>query len=205
MSEKLKLALEQLFGIASLFIGIVLITKAYNLGAIVISLIIGLSIGTIVEIDNHLNSIIFRINKKLLLKDNSVELDQFSTLIVLFSFSSSGILGAMTEAVSNDSSILLYKAILDLFTAIVFSSKLGLRVSLIAIPQIVVQMLSFSFGKLLFSLLQGEVYGDFSATGGVIQLMVGMNILKICRTKPLNCILALVLIIPISSLWQILF
>ncbi|MFA5513601.1 MAG: DUF554 family protein [Sphaerochaetaceae bacterium] len=205
IQEKLKNALSQLFGFVGLFIGILLLTKANNIGAVVLTLIFGLIIGTYADLDHRLNSIILRLNKAIYKEETSFDIDLYSTLIVLFVFSTTGIIGAISESATGDNSLLIAKAILDFFTAMIFSTKLGIRVSLIAVGQLIFQLFLFFIGKIAFNFLQLKTYGDFCATGGVIQLMVGFNILNIYKSKPLNLIISLFLIIPISIFWQKIF
>ncbi len=44
---------------------------------------------------------------------------------MLFCFSGVGIMGALTEGMTGDATLLLVKAIMDLFTALVFAISLG--------------------------------------------------------------------------------
>lgn len=207
LPQRVKETLSNLFGFAAMAIGINLLTRTRNLGAVVLALIMGTAIGCLFCLTEHLDSSINRINTRLLgrFSSNGFDVNQFSTLVVLFAFGATGVTGVLMEASAGDSSVLLAKSVLDFFTAMIFASKMGLSVSLIAIPQMMVYAVCFCFAGLLTTFLQNEVYGDFQAVGGIINLIVAFRILGLSKVKPFDCILGLVFIIPLSNLWQILF
>ena len=51
-----------------------------------------------------------------------------------------GIFGAMNEGMTGDPSILIAKSFLDFFTAMIFACSLGIAVSVISIPLLIIQL-----------------------------------------------------------------
>ncbi|RAZ63923.1 hypothetical protein DK853_44520, partial [Klebsiella oxytoca] len=72
-----------------------------------------------------------------------------------------GIYGCLDAGMTGDNTILLSKAILDLFTAMVFACSLGAVVSLVAVPQLVIFMLLFYGAKLILPLTTPDMIADF--------------------------------------------
>ena len=56
-------------------------------------------------------------------------LSKFVAIVVLFSFSGTGIFGAMNEGMSGNFDILIVKSFLDFFTAMIFATSLGISVA----------------------------------------------------------------------------
>ncbi len=48
--------------------------------------------------------------------------------------------GAMHEGMTGDNSVLIAKAFLDLLTALIFATTLGYAVALVAVPQLIIQL-----------------------------------------------------------------
>ena len=46
---------------------------------------------------------------------------------------------------------------------------------------------------------------DFSAVGGIIELIIGLRILKLSNVKTIDVLPALIFIFPISFLWNSIF
>lgn len=90
------------------------------------------------------------------------------TIIVLFCASGTGIYGAIVSGMEGDHSILLAKSILDLFTALIFACTLGMVVSIVAIPQIIIFLFLFFIAGIIFPMTTPEMINDFKACGGFL-------------------------------------
>ncbi|MFO6484057.1 DUF554 family protein [Escherichia coli] len=67
-------------------------------------------------------------------------IQNYVAIIVLFCASGTGIFGAMNEGMTGDPSILIAKSFLDFFTAMIFACSLGIAVSVISIPLLIIQL-----------------------------------------------------------------
>ena len=50
-----------------------------------------------------------------------------------------------------------------------------------------------------------ELIRDFTAAGGIIELIIGFRILRLTKAQAVNTLPALLLIFPVSVLWRIIF
>ncbi len=107
--------------------------------------------------------------------------------------------------IKGDPTILFAKAVLDLFSTVIFASTMGYLIAMLFLPQAAVYTCLILLAPLLYPVLSGPVYGDFSATTGIISLVAGFNLLRIKEVKVMNFLPALLLIFPVSSLWINLF
>ncbi|SUH07125.1 Putative inner membrane protein YqgA [Salmonella enterica subsp. enterica] len=67
-------------------------------------------------------------------------IQSYVAIIVLFCASGTGIFGAMHEGMTGDPNILIAKSFLDFFTAIIFAVSLGIAVSAICAPMLIIQL-----------------------------------------------------------------
>ena len=132
-------------------------------------------------------------------------MERFTTLLLLFCTSGTGVFGALTEGMTGNSSILLAKTILDFFTVIIFASTMGRFLSVIAVPQFVVMLTLFLLARVIYPLMSADMTADFSALGGILTMMAGFNLLRIKQTPVLNLLPAFLLCPILSKCWSMVF
>lgn len=202
-------ALPMTFGCASMGIGIALIMKVNSIPAVVLALLLGSLIGEIVQLERGIEKLSLKLRKfvdkpkpnEALISSHDDFIEKYVALVVLFCASGMGIFGSLTEGISNDPSLLIAKAFLDLFTATIFSITLGYAVSLIAIPQFIIQTSLFLLATIIQPLISPTMFNDFSACGGMIMLATGFRICGIKSFPVANMLFALILVMPISAMW----
>lgn len=197
MNDRICNSLLDVFGFGAITIGIININKADNLSLIILALVIGAFIGEIIDIESKVCK-----NMDLLIKSFRINLseidtnqrEKFLSAAIVFCISGSGIFGAILEGVNGDSSILISKAILDFFTALIFAVSLGKVISLIVIPETLILLIFFCMGRIIMPYLDDSAIANFMATGGIITLMAGVNIFGIKKISVINSIPALLLV-----------
>ena len=123
------------------------------------------------------------------------------TLVSAFCFGSMGIFGAINEGITGSTDILLTKAVLDLFSGIVFGTLFGLSVSLIAIPQFAILSLLYASAAFLALYMTPGMLSDFTACGGVIFVATGLRMCGIKIFPVINMLPSMLIIMPLSALW----
>mgnify|MGYP002680561983 CR=1 FL=1 len=204
----MKIALNNTFGFCAMAIGVRLIVKMNSLSAVVLAMIIGAIVGEIFKLEDHVNRGVKVVAPKIVRNASADEIfyAQFCAVAVLFCCSGTGWYGCLNEGFTRDISIMVTKAILDFFTAIIFAAVLGKLVSYLAVPQAIIYAILFSVSRLVVPLVSQEMIADFSAVGGIVELATGMRIAGVKRdTKTINLIPAMLLVFPISALWTFLF
>ena len=135
--ERLQINLTLIFGLCSLCMGIVMVAKVANMPAMILAVLLGAILGEIILLENGINKLASSakgIVEKLFAHGGnrlSYEefLSKFVAIMILFSFSGTGIFGAINEGMTGDISILIVKSFLDFFTAIIFATSLGYAVA----------------------------------------------------------------------------
>jgi len=212
--ERLRLMLPLTFGIISMGMGIVMISKVSMLPPVILALLIGTALGELFKIENRIEKCALFLNAALQNKssrknpvklDNAAFLQNFISVLVLFSASGTGIFGAMNEGITHDSTVLISKAFLDFFTAAIFAASMGYIVSLTVIPQFIILLSLYVCGRILLPFTTPPLVADFSACGGMIMLATGFRICGIKNIPIANMLPALLIIMIISNYWRILF
>ena len=111
----------------------------------------------------------------------------------------------MREGMTGDASILIAKAFLDFFTATIFACTLGLAVSAICVPMLLIQLSLAACASLIMPLTTPMMMADFSAVGGMLLVATGLRICGIKMFAVVNMLPALLLAMPISVAWTAFF
>lgn len=205
-------ALTTVFGFCGTAIGIFLAIKLSTLPAVVLALILGTIIGELLQLEKRIT--IFsqllkaQVEQKISLphtKESEKYIEKFITLLLLFCTGSTGILGAMTEGLTGSPTILLAKAILDLFTSAIFAASMGILIATIAIPQFLFFITLYFSASLIMPLMTPTMLNDFIGCGGIIAIMAGFRILEIKSTQVTNILPALLLAPFFSWVWSLFF
>ncbi|MBS7649697.1 DUF554 domain-containing protein [Candidatus Bathyarchaeota archaeon] len=189
--DRIKSIVFQAIGLVTFFIGFQMSLKTGNLVVLFFSMLIGAVIGEILDIEKHIegfgNFIKSRFSSK---EDRFVE--GFITAFLVFCMGSMTIVGSIEDGLSGNPSILYAKSMLDGFASISLASVLGIGVLFSAIPLLLYQggitMLA-SLSRVFFT---EAVINELSATGGIVLIGLGVNILEIRKIKVANLLPSLV-------------
>ncbi len=204
--ERIQKSLTNIFGLSAMLMGISLMTQIKSLSAVVLAMIVGTLIGEGLGLEDKLTSGLHHLERKLPNSGMSSEkMNHLISMVVLFCFSGTGIFGAMNSALTGDHAILFAKAILDFFTAIIFGSTVGMMIAMIAVPQVLVQLVLFFAASPLMPLINDIMMSDFKACGGVITFAVGLKISGIKTYHVINMLPALLLVMEFSYIWNYFF
>lgn len=186
------------FGFVAMAMGIMKIAGAQSVLAVTLSVLLGTVIGEWLRIDEALKRLARKSIRRFASENGAEALDLFVIATVIFCASGTGIFGAMEEGFTNDPSILLSKAGLDFFTAILFSSAAGFSIALLSIPQTVLMTVLYLSAGLISSSLSPAIKLDFLAVGGVITMMNGFSMASLSKIKPANSVPALLIVLLLT-------
>ena len=205
--ERIKQPMNVIFGIAAMAIGMTSLVKLQTLPAVILTLILGALMGEIINLDDKVKALFQSVLNKLHFKitGDQEEYMRFY-LIVAMTFCASGtnIFGAINEGISGDFTILLFKAVMDIFAATIFAATLGRAMNFIVLPQFVILCTCFYCAQFIIPYTTQAMLQDFIAVGGLLTFVLGLNIAKIKQISAVNLLPALFLIWPCSWLFGLL-
>lgn len=205
LSDSWKELLNNIMGVAALFMGITLMLRANNLSAVVLSLILGTCFGTMLKLESRINQLATSAIKLVMRGENAnpEKLAKISAVLILFCCGGTGWYGAFNEGLTGDGSILITKAILDCITACIFAALLGRIILCLCIPQVAVYMSLFIVSGFVQPFITASIIADFSAVGGIITFIAGLRLTGIKRDiEVLNLLPALILAFFVSGIWS---
>lgn len=185
----------QIMGLFTLVLGFKMALEGKQLLILIFSLILGGLLGEVFKMDEWVNSLGNRM-KRLTKSKNDTFSEGLITAFLLFCVGSMTILGAIEEGMSGNPELLLIKSVMDGISAIALTVAFGIGVLFSAIPLIL-----FQGGLTLIASFAGEFINpvyitEITATGGVILIGLGLNLLEIKKIKVVNLLPAM-LIVPL--------
>ncbi len=207
--ERIRTSLPLAFGCCSMLMGITNIVKMATMPAVVLSVILGTILGESFRLEQcfqrmggYFGPRVAKLFHSSMSGDSEQMLTDFVSALVLFCASGTGIFGALQSGLNGDHTLLITKAILDFFTAAVFAVSVGYLTAFICIPQLAIMLVLFACAKLLMPFISETMLLDFMCCGGILVFATGFRIAKI-RNFPIGSMIpAMVLVMPVSALWN---
>ncbi len=209
--EKYSDAIMNATGLGVLFIGIsgtlktVISASGETIGAdaliLVCSIVCGTVVGTLLNIDGHVNSLGKKLERKFAKNDTNSTFSQgFVNATLIFCIGAMAITGPIESALTGNHSILIAKSVLDGITSIILASSLGIGVMFSIVPIFIyeggIAIIAYFFGA---SFLTDAMNVQLIAVGSLLIVGIGLNMLKITKIKVADMLPAIV-IAPIIQL-----
>lgn len=193
LSEKIKAIVFQGIGLSTLVIGIQMALKVENLLVLIFSVLIGGIIGEAANLDLRFEKLSNFLKNKIKSKNEKFT-EGLITAFLIFCIGSMTIIGAINEGLKNDRTLLFTKSILDGFTSIALASTYGAGVLFSAIPLFIYQSVLTLLAVQFQNFFSTTIINQLTATGGVLILGIGINLLDIKKIKVTSLLPALVVV-----------
>lgn len=197
INEKLKEVLFICIGVISLVIGIRMCFEFTKTLYVVISITIGGLIGYLLDIDSAIlrfGRFLERLTSKNRQPSDNSFAHGFLNASVLFCVGAMTIVGSIRAGVSGDYELILTKAVMDGISSVIFAAGMGIGVAFSIISILVIQggltLLAMAVGNFIPALVISEVSG----LGGIMIIMIGLNLLKLKDIKTANFLPALLIV-----------
>jgi uncharacterized membrane protein YqgA involved in biofilm formation len=190
-SERVKSIVFQGIGLVTLFIGFQTSLKTSNLVVLFFSMLIGAIIGEILDVEKHIEDFGNLMKSKLSSGEDKF-VEGFITAFLIFCMGSMTIIGSIEDGLNGNPSILYAKSMLDGFASISLASVLGVGVLFSAIPLMLYQGGITLLASLSRAFFTEAVINELSATGGIILIGLGINLLEIRKIKVANLLPSLI-------------
>jgi uncharacterized membrane protein YqgA involved in biofilm formation len=199
LPDRMRRMVFQALGLCTLAIGVEMTLQTTNPLYMVGSILLGAVIGEAIRLEDGItacgNSV-----KRLLKSGNARFTEGFLAGSLLFCIGSMAILGPLQEGLDGTRTIVLTKAMLDFFSSIALGAAFGSGVIFSALPVIVYQGGLTLFAEVLRPLLSELVRAELTATGGVMIVGIGINLLELQKIRLSNLLPALVVVVILCSI-----
>jgi len=195
--ESIRQTVMQGIGLAVILLGLQMGLETKNFLIVIISIVAGTIIGELLGVEKGLNLAGKWLESKVGNNRQGSVAAGFVTATLVYCVGAMSVLGSLDSGLRNNHDILFTKSLLDGFSAIIFTSTLGIGVLFSAIPVLLYQgglvLLSTQIYNLLSPEMLDAILVEVTATGGVLIVAIGLNILELTKTKVANMLPALVI------------
>lgn len=191
LPERLSTAAFRGIGLFTLVIGFAMALRTASLLVLAASCIVGSLAGEALDLDARIR----RLGDWLKARTRSGSSrfgEGMTAAFLLFCMGSMTLIGAIEEGMGGSSELLLAKAVMDGFAALLLASALGVGVVFSIVPLVLYQGGLTLLAALSGSALPEAVITEMSAAGGVVLVGLGIEILGIRRLTVANMLPALV-------------
>ncbi len=149
---------------------------------VIFSLVIGGIIGELIGVENALERLGENIQKRFG-SDEGLFVQGFVQSSLIYCVGAMAIMGAIQDGLNNDPSILFTKSLLDGTASIAFSATFGIGVIFSSIPVLIYQGSITLLSSWAQNFLNQDVIAMMTATGGLLIMAIGFNILLSAEIK----------------------
>lgn len=190
MPEKIKRIIFMGLGLSTIAIGMQMVLDTKNLFLVVGSTIVGGILGQLIGLEEWLEGIGERLKKRVGSSSSTFVLG-FVTASLLFCIGPLTIVGSLEDGFVQKADLIYIKSLMDGAAAIALTASMGIGVIFSAVTVFIVQGLLTGLGAVMGNFVSGVVLNEISASGGLLILGIGFNMLTDARIPVGNFIPAL--------------
>jgi len=192
LSDRYRETLTHAISLSVILIGLLSAIKTENVLLLIICMALGSIIGEWLNIEKSLEHLSQSIEKRFSNHKGNIS-EGFMTATLIFCVGAMSIVGAIESGTSNNHSILFAKSILDGVSALIFSSTLGIGVVLSAVAVLIFEGSITLMASMLAHHIPAQALNELSAIGGLLVMVIGLNILKVTKIRVANMLPAVFL------------
>lgn len=197
--KKLTDAVMTGIGLCILCIGISGVLKGQNSLILIISTVLGVGIGTLLDLDGKVNRLGEWVGARFARGEGSGGVAQaFVTASLVFCVGAMAIIGSFQSGLTGDNTTVFTKSLLDLISSVTLTVSLGFGVVLSAVSVCVYQGLLVLLAGVLAPVFTESTIAETICVGSLMIIALGLNIMGITKIKVANFMPAMV-IAPLLS------
>lgn len=202
LPERIAKAVMIGIGLCVIYIGISGALKGEKTLVLIISMVVGSIIGTLLDLDGKITRLGDAISRRFHKAGSNVSITEgFVTASLLFCVGAMAIVGSLNAGLSGDNEMIYTKSLLDLISAIMLSTSLGIGVLFSAACVFVYQGAIVMLAGFLQPILTASAIAEITCVGSLIILALGLNLIGLAKFKIADYLPAIV-IAPILCLFM---
>ena len=171
----------------------------------ILSIVLGALTGEILDLDGLLNRFGAFVERKLGGKQKGTFAEGFVSATLLFCVGAMTVTGALESALMHRHDTYYAKAMIDMVSAVIFASTLGVGVTLSAAGVFAVQGVLVLIAVLAGNAIPVLVTGEMIAVGSLLVVAIGTNLLGLTKIKVMNLVPAMFFPIALCPLYELIF
>jgi len=196
IKENLKEVVYTSVGLISLLIGLTMGMEGEQILFILIAVILGGFIGEALDIEGKIIGFGDLFKERILKTDKEENFGYaFLTATMLFCVGAMTLIGSFKAGAEGDYTLILTKSVMDGFMAVILTAALGSGVMLSAVFILLYQGGLTLLAETLRPWVTEIMISEISGVGGILIMMIGLNLLKLREVKTANFTPAFLVII----------
>jgi uncharacterized membrane protein YqgA involved in biofilm formation len=204
LREEMRTQVMQGVGLVVTVMGLSMAMRSENIIVILVSLVLGGVVGGWLHLDEQLKRFGRWMEERFGNKEGFAS--GFITATLVFCVGPMAVLGALAGGLKGEHELLFTKAMLDGFTAIIFTSSLGVGVLFSAVPIFLYQGVIALSAEWITRLFQGplldRILEDLTAVGGIMIIAIGLNLLNLTRIRVADWLPALPVAVVAAAVYD---
>ena len=193
--ERINTAVMTGLGACTLYIGISGSLCGENVLFVITSIVLGVIIGTLLNIDGAINKLAGAIETKFKKEGEKTSFAEgLVTATLLFCVGSMTVTGSIQAGLMGDHSVLITKAMLDFVSSMMLAASLGFGVLFAAVSVFVIQGGLVLLAGLIAPYLNVGAVNEMTCVGSVLIIMLGTNLMGITKIKVADFLPAILLV-----------
>ncbi len=197
--ERFKETVMSGIGLAVILIGLQMGFETNNIVVVLLSLLIGAIVGEALHLEERLEYVGRWVERKFSKPEKQSTISQgFITASLIFVIGALSVIGALDSGLRNDHEVLITKAIIDGFVALVLTSTLGIGVIFSVIPVVLyeggIALLATQINRWIPKEMLDLFIVEMTATGGLLIVAIGLNLLKLTKIRVANLLPSLFIV-----------
>ncbi len=198
--QKIQKRMMEGISFASMFIGISLALEGESITIMILSIVIGAALGEWWDIDFALTRWGDKMQRRFAHTEDSRFMEAFISASLLYCVGSMAILGPLQLGMEGNPDTLIVKSTLDGIGSIIFAGTLGPGSILSAFSVFIYQTPIYLLSAQIAPFLGETLIHNMTGVGGIIILMMGINMLEIKKIPTANYIPAIFMPILIHGI-----
>ena len=171
-------------GACTLYIGISGSLVGKNTLLLIVSVVLGVIVGTLLNIDSGINKLATKVEEKFKKDGKGVSVAEgLVSATLLFCVGSMTVTGSIQAGLTGDNSVLITKAMLDLVSSMMLASSLGIGVLLSSVAVFVIQGGLVLLAGLISPVMSAGAINEMTCAGSILIIMIGTNLMGITKIK----------------------
>lgn len=195
--ERTRQTVMNALGLTVVLIGLSMGLRTENILVVLASLVLGGFIGEWIDIEARLHSAAAKVQARFVSAESSLA-QAFVATSLIYCVGAMAITGSMESGLTGNHSTLYAKSMIDGISSIIFASTMGIGVAFSAISVFIYQGALTLLAGQLSGVLTEVAVREMTATGGVLIVAIGLNVLGIKETRVGNLIPAIFLALIFS-------
>lgn len=171
-------------GACTLYIGISGSLVGENTLIMIVSVVLGVIVGTLLNIDGGINKLANKVEEKFKKDGKGVSVAEgLVSATLLFCVGSMTVTGSIQAGLTGDHSVLFTKAMLDLVSSMMLASSLGIGVLLSSVAVFVIQGGLVLLAGFISPVMSAGAINEMTCAGSILIIMIGTNLMGITKIK----------------------